>query len=194
MSYSYIKSVFPNFENSNKVYDENLYNNITNIYSTTELPQPENDEKIKLNYKISQNNIFDTQEQKVEKMTNVTNDYAEFTLQKQPQSQNNLSYYNIPLEYKRDTSSSNDIIGKNKDSLQTRNVKTHRTIETFENKECDIYIKHVYECDYCKKIVMKQLGVDNDKYRHEEMMEVASYIIFGLFILLLVDSLKSEKR
>lgn len=186
MSYSYIKSVFPNFENSNKVYDENLYNNITNIYSTTELPEPENDEKNKLNYKISQNDTFDIQEQKIEKMSNITNDYAEFLLKK-PQNQNNLSYYNIPLEYKQNNSQiKKESIVKDHDKKQV--------IEKFENKDCDAYIKHVYECNYCKKIITKQLGIDNDRYRHEEIMEVASYIIFGLFILLLVDSLKSDKR
>lgn len=189
MSYSYIKSVFPNFENSNKVYDENLYNNISSMYSNVELPQAENNERNKPNYKTAQNDIFYTEENKIEnkieKMSNVNiNDYAEFTLKK-PENQNNLSYYNIPLPQTKI---------HNTQTQHVQKSQKKEVIENFENKDCDEYIKHVYECDYCKKIIIKQLGIENDRYRHEEMIEVASYIIFGLFILLLVDSLKSDKR
>lgn len=190
MSYSYIKSVFPNFENSNKVYDENLYNNITSIYSNVELPQAENNERNKPNYKTNDIEENKIEENKIEKMSNVNiNDYAEFTLKK-PENQNNLSYYNIPLQSQLSQIKTHN----NTQAQHIQKSQKKEVIENFENKDCDGYIKHVYECDYCKKIITKQLGIDNDRYRHEEMIEVASYIIFGLFILLLVDSLKSEKR
>jgi hypothetical protein len=38
MSYSYIKSVFPNFEN-NKVYDESLYSNLQTPLAPQQQPQ-----------------------------------------------------------------------------------------------------------------------------------------------------------
>jgi hypothetical protein len=58
------------------------------------------------------------------------------------------------------------------------------------NSDCDIYMKHILECSTCKDIFIKQHGLENDKIRNEEIMEMISYFIFAVFILLLVDSLK----
>jgi hypothetical protein len=201
MSYSYIKSVFPNFENSNKVYDEALYNNINTLYtdSTLGLVKPENLERSQINYNKPQKDTFELTQNKilkanenVEAMSNVFNEYANVSLHK-PEVLDNLSYYNLPLK-----------------SIQKQNIKTPeivvqktKGIENFEDEnpknvkytdtDCDQYIKHVLECSKCKTIAIKQLGIENDRFKNEEMMELASYIIFGLFILLLIDSLKSDK-
>lgn len=207
MSYSYIKSVFPNFENSNKVYDETLYNNINTLYteSSLGLPKPENLERVQPNYKktIEVDKSVDTKTVgKIEAMSNVFNEYANASLYK-PENQDNLSYYNLPLKQ----------ILKQNIKTPVSNVEIVKSIEGFEEEtpkvqvsknehetvrcidvDCDQYIKHVLECSKCKAIAIKQLGVDNDRFRNEEMMELASYIVFGLFILLLIDSLKSDRK
>ena len=41
---------------------------------------------------------------------------------------------------------------------------------------------------------MKQLGIETDRIRNEEIMEIISYILFGLFILILIDYLKNDKK
>jgi hypothetical protein len=211
MSYSYIKSVFPNFENSNKVYDENLYNNITSLYTDTSasLPKPENIERSKPNYNVAQRDVFEGVESQVlekagrkEAMSNTYSDYSEVSFTK-PENQNNLSYYNLPIKQQGQQVNQVPIT-----QAQTVQVAPKKIIETFEqndqkqpqervrclDQDCDQYIKHILECPKCKAIAIKQLGVDNDRFRNEEMMEVASYIIFGLFILLLIDSLKAKEK
>ena len=202
MSYSYIKSVFPNFENSNKVYDEALYNNINTVYTDRELsiPIPENVES----KQTDENYPTLLENPKIEKMSNInantnghsslpfqytqTNELSEIGFNKNHGEQNNLSYYNLPLK-----------VPMTVPGIQ-QNLKEQRVIEKFEDvkgnceQECDLYVKHILECNKCKSVAMKQLGIESDKIRNEEIMEVVSYIVFGLFILLLIDSLKSDKK
>lgn len=96
---------------------------------------------------------------------------------------------------------------KNSDNLKFYNIpyNQHSTsnIEGFEEKnnktptcdlDCDLYIKHVNECSKCRSIILKQFGIETDRIKNEEIMEVISYLIFGLFILLLIDSLKNSKN
>ena len=206
MSYSYIKSVFPNFKDSNKVYDETLYNNINTLYTDTSLglPEPENLERSRPNYKhpkVELEQVVVKPESKIEAMSNVFNEYANASLYK-PESQNNLSYYNLPIKaiQKQNTKQHNVTIESQRvEQFEEENPKTQvsknesDTVKCIDG-DCDQYIKHVLECSKCKAIAIKQLRIDNDRFRNEEMMELASYIIFGLFILLLIDSLKSDKR
>jgi hypothetical protein len=210
MSYSYIKSVFPNFENSNKVYDETLYNNITSLYtdSSLGLPKPENIERSKSNYNQSvRDDVFELAQDKllqnknVEAMSN-TFEYSEVPL-KRSETQDNLRFYELPL---KNVAMPNTTLESNpQDKLVIREqIKLQGKVEGFDeaidvknrclDMECDQYMKHILECSKCKAVAMKQLGVESDRFRNEEMMEVASYIIFGLFILLLIDSLKGKRE
>ena len=219
MSYSYIKSVFPNFENSNKVYDETLYNNINTLYTDKEsdLPKPGNLESQMPNYnqskQINQDFVLTKEtlleKPKIEAMSNVninTNDkstlpfqytqtplqeLSEINFDKPSAQQNNLSYYNLPMKM---------FIQKQNDKIKGKIPSSIENFEDVKNKQacfdpdCDIYIKHILECSKCKSTVMKQLGLETDRVRNEEIMEVVSYIVFGLFILLLIDSIKSDKN
>lgn len=211
MSYSYIKSVFPNFENSNKVYDETLYNNISSLNTDT-LPKFESVNQVTPNYKVPQKDTFEGIESHLlekignkEGISNTYSDYSEVPFLK-PENQNNLAYYNLPLKINEQNRHVRDLANV----LNTQNIPVvqNKIIENFEqndsksseqkvkcvDQDCDQYIKHVLECSKCKAIAIKQLGVESDRFRNEEMMEVASYIIFGLFILLLIDSLKSREK
>jgi hypothetical protein len=213
MSYSYIKSVFPNFENSNKVYDESLYNNINTLYTDKEssIPIPENIEsRQKDDFILVKPSLLENP--MIEKMSNINTNvqltvpfqYTQTPLQElseinfnKPGEQNNLSYYNLPIKVPPLST------GSNKPTELTLKQQVTRKIEKFEDvndkqkcsePECDLYVKHILECNKCKSVAMKQLGIEGDKIRNEEIMEVVSYIVFGLFILLLIDSLKSDKK
>ena len=212
MRYSYIKSVFPNFENSNKIHDETLYNNIISLYKKT------NDSTIEQNVESINDgkgygsNVSDFAAKYVKQNPKpIQKDFVQkepfnntYTIEqqasisqpldynsnnnKQESQQKNLFYYNLPL---------------NVDTLQqplakTKQNATGHTLENFENYKietgCENYMKHLLECNKCKMIAMKQLSIDNERFRNEEIMEIISYIIFAIFILLLIDNLKNTKK
>lgn len=198
MSYSYIKSVFPNFEDSNKVYDESLYsnivqneklpneirgnNNLSNLsdFSKT-LPESKNQEII-----LPQQKLIE-QYKNVEPMSN--NEYAEIKSLNPMEEKNNLTFYNKPTSYKY-------IQDKQQiDKQQIDKQQSHKQqLENFSTTSCDGYPKHIFECNRCKLIVMKQFGIETDRIRNEEIMELISYILFGLFILILIDYLKNDSK
>ena len=164
MSYSYIKSVFPNFENSNKVYDETLYTNInSSLYNEVNVQQVKPLEYNKENNK--ENNRGESfilpSDKLLENLTNVDQDNT-VTFQSQYSEQ------------------------------QTPTISQTRFVESQEF-DCDTHVKHILDCKQCRMLAIKHLSIESDKYRNEEMMELASYVIFGMFILLLIDSLKKNK-
>jgi hypothetical protein len=183
MSYSYIKSVFPDYKKSStKVYDDTVYNSVATLNQKTETekstenktPSPYEELNAFTQSLIGQKNIEEMQlpSNTLEKYSNTTR--AADTLK------NNQRFYNLPY-------------------LPTRHFKP----ETFQNEnekqepncpslDCSAYMNHVLDCTKCKAMLMKQLNIQNDKARNEEMMEVLSYVVFGVFVLLLIDSLKKE--
>lgn len=193
MSYSYIKSVFPNFENSNKVYDETLYTNInSSLYNEVNMQKVKPLENYNKENTVGKENkkdeIFILPSDKL--LENLTNVDQYNTAQFQSQIKNNLSYNNLIK-----TQNQTPIIP------QTRFVESPVTpapVIQNESKieiecgDCDTYIKHILDCKQCEMLVIKHLSIESDKYRNEEMMELASYVIFGMFILLLIDSLKKD--
>jgi hypothetical protein len=88
--------------------------------------------------------------------------------------QDNQHFYQIPIPQYNIPSHNN--IG-NKEKFETGSEQNH--IE---------YTKHVLECTSCKELLMKQFNIENDRIRNEEIMELISYLIFSLFILLLIDT------
>lgn len=206
MSYSYIKSVFPNFENSNKVYDESLYSNLqeSQVQQQAQAPLQEVKHEVKNEVK---HEIKQEQQIVYPQISNSNNvgDFASNTFEKN-QVQNNLRYYNIPIsdevkniEYNNENKYKPYNIKENEygmdltEKIPTKEVKLDKLdkLEKFENINelgCDIYIKHVSECRKCREIVSRQFNM----YDNEEVMEVISYLIFGLFILLAINSIKNN--
>lgn len=81
------------------------------------------------------------------------------------------------------------LINENKNALVSSDV------ETFTNDSeahCDDYIKHILDCAQCKEMMMKHLKTDSDRIKNEEIMEIISFITFGVFILLVMENLKSK--
>jgi|UniRef100_A0A6C0DZE1 hypothetical protein len=76
----------------------------------------------------------------------------------------------------------------------TQESFSNNTIEKFEDEQptCDFYMKHVLSCHRCRSIIMKQWNIDNNRIQNEEIMELVTYIVFGIFILLLIDILKNK--
>jgi hypothetical protein len=130
MSYSYIKSVFPNYEPS-----------VSNNKHFNSLPPVEN------------------------KTTNIQHFEAN----------NQDDYYKFAKSL----------------------ISEAKAIETFtpdqhEHGLCDKYMSHVLQCTQCKDHVLTQFTQDKDKIRNEEIMEILSYIVFGIFVLLLIDALRKN--
>lgn len=194
MSYSYIKTVFPDFnKTSNKIYDDSLYDiNVTekqeipktvvnNAKKEFELPNNLTSNTIE----IPSNNLLESYENATITLPYISNDNK---------TQNNLQFYNQPInkEYLRSESIKSNMSSISSIPIETNYIQkqSDKTNSTKCDSDCDIYMKHILECSKCKDIFIKQFGLENDKIKNEEIMEMISYFIFALFILLLVDSLK----
>lgn len=195
MSYSYIKSVFPNFETS-KVYSEDIYNSIpkAKVESKNEIkvdePKPFGAEKYVSNFNLN---------------NNVVSGNGITLQQPQPQqpepSKDNLKFYNLPY-----IPSSQPKIPDNIPRNITGDYK--KVMETFDDEyeqngqqngqqngnfiDHNKYILHVLGCKRCKDSLLKQLNIWDDKIKMESYMELASYIIFGIFIIMLIDTLNKK--
>lgn len=157
MSYSYVKTVFPNFEFSN-VYNDKLYTNVT--------------KEIKpLTVSGLENNLGNAR----------IETYKQIESYQEPSQENyksNLTFYNKPI-------------------LDQGIPNYDSPLESFENKPTpknstshDEYINHINSCPSCKEALLKQLGIETERLKNDEIMELISYIVFGIFILILLDSLK----
>ncbi len=183
MSYAYIKSVYPDFQ-TNKVYDTKIYNSLDSINPSTQvskentLPAPFDALGLDEETRFARSLLGKPE---IEELPPSTQSIQKFqtieTLQNIPEK-DNLRFYNVPY------------------SPSLGNIPV-RQVEKFEEPpkqeckvECDAHINHVINCSKCKSIISRQLNLDNDRIRNEEFMELFSYIIFGVFILMLIDNLK----
>lgn len=180
MSYSYIKTVFPNYSYSN-VYDVNLYKNELDdknekvVNKSTLFTGIENNSYTSV---PSSNNEF-------EKIDSTQTLLEKFTINdNKDNNKDNLKYYNIPLQ-----ANYNNGMFEEQHNPVTFN---HHHRESFDNsingdKNHNDYLKHIYECSQCKNIVLKQFNLDADRIFREEILELISYIIFGILILMLIE-------
>lgn len=209
MSYSYITKVFPDFKYSN-VYDSKIYSNISGLNSHgdvkditfTGTKEPGEFEEInKKNVESNletYKNIGGYNPNKLDQNGPFSNNNKTYV------SQNNEKYYNTPLPANLIHENNNIIntsaILTNKTKLQelnsynqipTTNKELDLHKETFSNdNDHDSYIKHVLKCEQCKDLLIKQFNIESDRIRNEEILELISFLIFGLFILLLLDKIK----
>jgi hypothetical protein len=162
MSYSYIKSVFPNFQPS-KI--ENIYNVYSN--SKPSIPKPE----------PAKNQIKAYNEQELTQ-------FVKNLIQK--------SETVIPNKAKIDNTNNMIIQGEYISKYANEVVEPEKSIETFSEVyiDCNRHVNHILDCQQCKSIIMKQLNLESSKRKNEEMMEVLTYILFGIFILLVLENLK----
>lgn len=158
-----LKNVFPKFESSTINIDK-LYNNL----STSTF---ENEKKI--TQKVS---AFDTNEfSKFKKDLDSLNDYQ-------------ITQTKLPIEnFTQEIPTQNQITPIpqqiNNQQLPQQNHNQHQM-------NCNNNLSHVMNCSKCRTIIIKQLNIHNDKLRNEELLELFSYIVFSIFILMLVDFIK----
>lgn len=177
MTYSYIKSVFPNFETS-KVYDEKNYNNIT-------LKNP------------------------IENNNNNTDSFLSQFILPINQKENNTKYRQDEKIIKtNDIQTKNDIFSFNEKDMVSfieenyyKNLNKEKNLQLtemftndkeYKESECTSHLNHVLECVKCKEMFSKQLNLEYEKVRNEEIIEVVSYIVFGIFILLILDNISKK--
>lgn len=174
MTYSYIKSVFPDFTAS-KVYDERTYNNITlgNGVAKAQLKtiEPYHDNQLQ-NFTASQpftasQNLMSFEEKTPSPILN------QKSIQLEPIDISNYKEYK---EYKE----------------LFENNKTDLPLKIPCDIDCDSHINHVLTCVKCKQMITKQLNLNFDKERNEEIMELVSYMLFGVFVLLIIDNLTNK--
>ena len=167
MSYSYVKTVFPNFEFSN-VYNDKLY--------TPTIPsKPLN--VIGLDY--TQNN--EQTYKQIESYQDPLQDKTRFGLEhfEEEPYKNNLTYYNKP------------VLNQDIPHYQNINPQESFTESTLKDKAShDEYLSHINNCPSCKELLLKQFNIETERLRNDEIMELLSYIVFGIFIIILLDSLK----
>lgn len=189
MSYAYIKNVYPDFQAS-KVYDNKVYNgldsinqNVPQAMMNNSTPVPfETDEEARFarnllaktdinQMSLPQFNIIETMQNTPTKSNETVKD--------------NLRYYNIPL--------ANTLQPPTDSGTRKGDVETFEEPRSECKIDCDSHVMHVINCTRCKSVISRQFNLDNDRVRNEEFMELFSYVIFGVFILLLVDSLKNNE-
>jgi len=161
MSYSYVKTVFPDFKYSN-VYDTKLYENLNVSQSQrdTKLFAPAD---LDINKSYSSIEILEPPKRESRENSKIET------------FQDNQKFFNPPLP-------SNNI------PVDNNIIKKEKFDETKPQGHHTEYTTHILECGPCKELLMKQFGLENERIRNEEIMELISYLIFGLFILLLIDT------
>jgi hypothetical protein len=172
MSYSYIKTTFPNFKYTN-VYDTKIYNDVVLI------PQSNLNTTNKFTPFSTDTNEFKIIDPKLNQFQ--SNDYISINNNSLETFQDNLKYYNKPLNENK--SNINPFISNSIEKYESDNIR-----QTQEQIDHTIYVKHVLECSICKDMVLKQLNIESDRLFKEEILEILSYIVFAFFILMLLDS------
>jgi hypothetical protein len=182
MSYSYIKNVFPQFETA-KVFDDRVYNSLdsaikpTNTSATARPPLAFDEHEFS---RFAKGLLDDERSNFV-----LPQSKLETFSQSPPTGKDNLRYYNLeaPKEYNKAYTESPML----REGFQgTGQIPKSDRCDV----DCDSHTKHVLSCTRCRNMIIKQLSLENDRIRNEEFMEVFSYMIFGVFMLLLIDNLR----
>lgn len=88
---------------------------------------------------------------------------------------------------------SNHVKQESTDNLRFYN-KPLKRIERFDgNETCESYKQHVMECFECKRALIKQFSLEEGKSKNQEVMELVSYVLFGIFVLMLIESLQKKR-
>ncbi len=167
--YSYIDSVFPEYTNTSDTLYKKLYSQ-TNTSSF--IPGKESFSNTPSSFTPNRpsNNRSNT-------LIDVTEPYY-----KSPENEVGGFYNRVAVEQRepQQTNSSRNPI-----------TQISRTHEAFEHtpadctvKTCDDYIQHILGCPSCRKRVTAKLGITS-----QSIFELVSYIIFGIFILMLLEKM-----
>lgn len=73
-------------------------------------------------------------------------------------------------------------------SIESFSKDTNVT-NSITNTNCEDYLQHVLKCKACSNALRKQLGVGRS-VEYEELVEVFAFILFGVFLLMLLERFK----
>jgi len=209
---SLLKNVYPSVDESywySLSKNKNLYNNLDSLSINGQIfsPQPlDSNTELPILNKLTTDEIIVNAPSKLpltspyisfkqEKPIQIDGSFAEFksdpisTMRITPQiksDKDNLHFYNIP---------SPSIYREQQQQQQQYNTSPNKnTIEqmtsNMQSDDCNLYTKHVLDCNKCKGMILKQFNIENDRIRNEEILELISYIMFGILILLIIDYIK----
>ena len=214
MSYSYVQTVFPEFKYS-KVYDLNVYNTVTVPPSKLNNITPaniENDFQPKIQNSQIDNRAFNTNEFIGGQPGDNLHYYNKPVLNNNVPGGQNLNLKN-PTSLVEENSIAAPVgpigyLGLNKNQvvdqslIQPQNQYLQEKYNSNSNpgvigiteqftqlndSDHTLYINHILKCQSCKEIIMKQLNIESKQEFYEEILELISFIVFGIFILLLLD-------
>lgn len=164
MSYAYIKSVYPNFSQENT-----LQTKLFNSLDTMQVQQKTSDPVVTA--------------RPVSAVTRPTTSVVPSALPYVETQERVLPANKLVEEY------SPMPVKQYKQQYQ---YKEKFEEDTKSESTCHKTITHVLHCDVCRSMLSKQLNIEYDKVRNEEMIELFSYLTFGVFVLLLLDNLKQK--
>jgi hypothetical protein len=209
MSYSYIKTVFPKFENTTIINSQKIFNGPTTttplkvIGINTETPdnseinKPQGEDKFYLTQSELPIENFSSQDNMMNKdnlhyynipvdknMMNIEN----FT------PQDNLHYYNIPVD--KNMMNIENFTPENKATTVTPPPQPEHIVVPAVNQKsnCDSIKDHIKDCAICKEVLYKNFNMENKKNDfNQEIFELISYCIFAVFILFLLDKISTRR-
>lgn len=173
MSYSYLQSVFPNYRPSQKL-TELIYNDIINNNVVREPVKYEVANDTRQHASVEQVNskplVVENKEAKEAKKEETKSFENEKTFLET--FKDNLKFYNEPINPKfiEHLENVNDNPNCNEGS-------------------CVDNINHILKCEACSAILKQKLDIKSD---FNEYIEIAMYILFGFFIIAILDKL--DKR
>ena len=207
MSYSYIKTVFPTFENTIS-FNTNTFNDLNSQVKVEQKPlnvsglEPSSDSTSVL--KKGEEKFFLTQQTLLDEFTNTNKQKVVKTqLHQQQPIQDNLHYYNTPLHITEAMTNEQpqQQIPQPQQQIPVTNtvqadVKIIPTgiskvpVALRDNSVCSQSYNHVMECAQCKEMLYRNFNFENKKNDYkEEIFELISYCIFAIFILFLLEKL-----
>ena len=216
MSYSYIKTVFPTFENTIS-FNTNTFNDLNSQVKVEQKPlnvsgiEPTDSTSL---LKKGEEKFFLTQQTLLDEFTNTNKQKVVKTqLHQQQPIQDNLHYYNIPLQITEAMTNEQPQQQipqqqpqqqipqqQQQQQIQQQQIPVTNTIQadvkiipTGISKvpvACSQSYNHVMECAQCKEMLYRNFNFENKKNDYkEEIFELISYCIFAIFILFLLEKL-----
>ena len=189
MSYSYIKTVFPKFENTTVIDSTKIFNSPTTTVTPLKV--------IGMNTETSTNSEINGSHK----------DIFYLTQEDLPTSQkDNLHYYNIPDD--KNMIIENFTSQPIKDNLHYYNIPVDKNMMNIENftppvtetphvveskSNCDKMNDHIKDCAVCKEMLYKNFNMENKPDFNQEIFELISYCIFAVFVLFLLDKISHRK-
>ena len=67
----------------------------------------------------------------------------------------------------------------------------HITVKESEETECLRFLSHISKCEKCRNFIIKKFNIQPEspeQKNREEMLDIAIYILTGVFVLFLLDS------